>query len=329
MEFDDFTDMLVNFVDYKILQHNDDQLLLVCGYEGKGKSTLSIATQCEIYRKRKQKTNRNHIIFNWSEYLAANMQVIKNMMSDKHHYVLEKVQEWIDYYELDLNNPITKKAFEVDYEVYNGCVLVYDEAATQMHSRQGMTRKGVDQNKLLILNRFLKMMHLYNAPKPQSLEVYPREQRPRGMIWCVAEYTQDLKQRLRGAYFYTQDTYNEIFCHRYWWKLFSNDMKLVETIPPDFEIILPDNLLSLIPEEILQDYEAKKLVSAMHQTIGMWHNIYGKGDSKDKGSRDKEDKIDKLVQEGENKQSWSKRTGLSPGSYYNYKSHTHKPTQGT
>lgn len=311
LTFNEFVNMIAYTIEKKLYKHGDDQFFPCCGYEGRGKSTFSIALQCAVYKKLGKKPNKHHIFFSWQEYLAANIQIMRSMVKQEKQNK-DIIDELLTYYEIDLDDPMISKVFETDYHVNPGSILVYDEAGTQAHSRESLKQDTVDMSKLLILNRFLKSVHIINCPKPQSLEKYAREQRPRGMIWCVASYTKDLEERLHGAFFYTQESYNEIFCQRRWWQLFSNDFKLVDKVQPDFQIKLDQDIRKHIPSSITKHYESKKLVFGIKQTLDMWRGHQER-------RTDKKVNENLIVKDGESQRDWVMRTKQHPSAYFNYR----------
>ena len=309
MSFKEFADEIAFQIEKKVINHNDDLVLPICGYEGKGKSTFSIALKCEVYKRMGRKPTAKHICFSWEEYLMANMSQVLNMLDKEKEVSVKTVDEILNYYNINLEDERYKHIKEVDYELDSGSILVYDEAGTQAYSRESMKGENVDTSKLLILNRFLNLCHFLNVPKPMSLDVYAREQRPRGMIWCTADYTNNLDNRVRKAFYYTQPTYVQIFNIRQYWNYFSSDYGIIKKHPPDFFIdICDEDLTKYIPDDIQQVYKVKKLGFGLKQTTDMLTRMQTKRDkvlgkkttNSDKSKRrawTKEDNVD----------SWSKR----------------------
>lgn len=314
IEVEEFAEEIAYTIQKKVFKHNDDYVLPICGYEGRGKSTFSIAVQCLVYELLDRKPNKYHICFSWEEYLIANIQRINNMIAENKSMgpgAAAIIDELYTHYQIDLEGLETM--FETDYHMEEGTILVYDEAGTQANARQSASGENIDMSKLLILNRFLKLCHLLNVPKPGSLDIYAREQRPRGMIWCTAEYTPDLENRLRNVYYYTQPTYMKLLQQRNYKTLFSDDWRPIKAVAPDWEIMVRDrDLRKFIPKDILETYENKKLVFGLKQTSGMMRRIINK-QKKEEGRED--EAVDKLVRQGETQKEWVKRTKMSPMSY--------------
>jgi hypothetical protein len=308
MSFKEFAAFIAPIMDAKMRKFDDDQFYLVCGKEGRGKSTFSIALQCEIYRILGKKPNPYHIIFNWQEYVAAHIQIL-NKMIQSGKFNDEYVKEYLQYFDLNFaDDPLIKKAMDVDYMLNQNDIIVYDEAGTQHHAREAMGGQSIDLNKTLILDRFLNIGQLFNVPKPSSLDSYAREQRPRGMFWCSATYGHDengvINERLRDVVYYTEETYSDILTQKQWWKLFANDRRLIKNHPPDIYInVRGDNLTNYIPKEILDRYKAKKLAFGVKQLRDIYQNTMKRG----QGGFNEE----LMVRQGESKREWWERMKAS------------------
>lgn len=307
MTFDEFTTKCArDTIEKKILIFNDDQVLLICGDEGKRKSTFTTATYCEVARKRGEIPNKDFLCYSWEEYRIANLFGLK--------YALEKlvdkeqaVKLLADYGISDLYAPEYQKIWDKKLNIKKGDILIFDEAGTQINARDAMSSVNKDFNSLMISNRFIGLFHFLNVPKPMSLDVYPREQRARGMVWCCAKYNQDITERKSRIYYYTKDTYSEIFCQKRYWNLFSNEDKLIRAVPPDFEITELGDMRSYIPKDIITYYDARKWAFNVANILNTFESNKNKFDE------------EKLVKFGESKADWFARTKLAPTYYSAYK----------
>ena len=295
-----------DIIEKKIKLFNDDHVLLVCGDEGKRKSTFTLATYCEILKLLNRKPQKEFLCYSWEEYRTLNLFALKNN--------IENVEDKELAYDLlreygisDINADEFKDLWKKNYSVKKGDVVVFDEAC-EIDARDSMSATNKDFNDLLKKNRFLGLVHFLNIPKPMSLDNYPREQRCRGMIWCCADYSQDLLSRISRIYFYTKETYSEIFCQRKFWNLFSNQDKLLRVCPPDFQITQLGDMRDYIPKEIHEYYNARKWAYNMG-------NILKEYKTSKNGGFDRE----QLVKDGESKREWFERTGIKPEYYYKYR----------
>ena len=307
MTFNEFTDKIAHdVIEKKILKFNDDHVILVCGDEGKRKSTFTIAAACEVYRKLGREPTTDMLKYSWSEYREANLIALKNMkpLLKDPNLAMKMVRE----YGIDNDNTEElKKIWNKGIEVKKGDILVFDEAC-EINARDSMSQTNKDFTSLMIKNRFLGLLHFLNIPKPMSLDIYPREQRARGMVWCCADYNNDITERVSRVYYYTKETYSEIFAQKRYWNLFTNQDKLIRSVPPDFQITDLGDLRRFIPEEIAVYYDSKKWA---FNYSGLLSDALGKNKKKFDKAR--------LVRPGETKSEWVDRTGLSPQYYSTYK----------
>jgi len=269
-DFDRYINWFRDTISYKLLQHNDDQLLLNCGYEGTGKSTISLATKLETERKLNVKQNMKLVTFFWSEYRDANLQTMLNEFKKK-KFPEEVLGDILgdSRYQSDISNV----KFDVDYEVESGNIIINDESGTQFFNRSAMARENINMAKLMIANRFLSLSHVLNCPKPMSLDLYIRSQRARGMIWCDASYkpgsTHAWETRVRNVYLYSKSSYNKIFDGYKYWRYFSDTSKLIRKFPPDVEVDRPTNIYDYISEEKWNYYMCKKFLYNIRQVLDM------------------------------------------------------------
>jgi len=318
ISFDDFVDEMVLYRERKVMKHHDDQVILVCGYEGTGKSTFSLATMCEMSKRSGIKPNPNHIFYTWNEYLDANYQAALSKLKKRDLALVQSIGQGygIDIEELLVKDPDAKPFDEGD-------ILLYDEAATQAFNREAMSKSSIDYVKLMVSNRFLNLFHLLNVPKPTSIDKYIREQRARLMIWCDASYSHDMTQRIRNVYVYSKDNYMDILYSKRYWLKFNNTQKLVREFPPEFKVEVP-NLLKYIPKNIQDFYDTKKAMFNVKQIIDMMKV----GDEEQEKELTAEDIEDLFVRQGESKLEWSKRTKKKPTSYKDYKDNKEKLREG-
>lgn len=304
MTFDDFSERIAHdVIEKKIMQFNDDHVILVCGDEGKRKSTFTLALACNVYRKLGRTPTTDMLKYSWPEYREANLFALKNMkpLLRDPRLAMKMVREYgID----DDNTEELRKIWDKEMDVKKGDIVVFDEAC-EINARASMSQTNKDFTGLMIKNRFLGLLHFLNIPKPMSLDIYPREQRARGMVWCCADYNDAITERLSRIYYYTKETYSEIFAAKRYWNLFTNQDKLIRAVPPDFQITELGDLRTYIPDNIAVFYESKKWA---FNYSGLLADALGKN----KRTFNK----DRLVRPGESKAEWFERTGLSP-SYYN------------
>jgi hypothetical protein len=307
MTFDEFANKMAHdVIEKKILKFNDDHVILVCGDEGKRKSTFTLALACEVYRKLGREPTSEILKYSWPEYREANLFALKNMkptLTDPRQ-AMKMVKEYgID----DDNTEELQKIWAKGIDIKKGDILVFDEAC-EINARDSMSQTNKDFTGLMIKNRFLGLLHFLNIPKPMSLDIYPREQRARGMIWCCADYNNEITDRIARVYYYTKETYSEIFAQKRYWNLFTNQDKLIRAVPPDFQITDMGDLRRFIPVEIATYYESKKWA---FNYSGLLADALGKN----KRTFNK----DKCVRPGESKLEWFERTGVDPTRYSAYK----------
>ena len=305
MSFDEWTDQLTEFRAKKILKHNDDQVYLVCGDEGTQKSTFSMASACEVYRKSGLKMREHNICFERRQWEDANLELgIKKLLDGPPHIVEGIVKEFgLDRAELQA--------------VYDRCrfsegdILVDDEGGTEAYARESMTGKNVEYIKTMIRNRFLNMMHFCNVPKPESMDPYIRRHRAKMLVWCDAVYTDDLEQRIRKIYIYPKQNYIRILYTYNWWTAFSSTSNLVKKFPPPFVINNLPDLRQFIPKDIHEYYHVKKAGYFVKNLLT------ARKDKEKNGIRP--DSMGKVPLPGESKRDWMSRTKLSPASWKLYR----------
>ena len=286
----------------KIMNFNDDHVILVCGDEGKRKSTFTTATYCEVCRLLGRNPQKEFLCYSWEEYRTLNLFALKSAfetLSDK-----TQAMELLGEYGIeDINGENYSDLWKKKYNVKKGDILVFDEAGTEINCRDSQSANNKDFNSLMIKNRFLGLVHFLNVPKPMSLDNYPREQRARGMIWCTASYNDSITDRHSRIYFYTKDTYSEIFCQRRYWNLFSNQDKLIKHCPPDFEITKLGDMRDYIPKDVKDYYDSRKWAYNISVLL------------KDLKNSKKMFDEERLVKPGESKQDWYNRTKQDPRTY--------------
>jgi len=230
-------------------------------------------------------------------------------LKDSPEELIQSVMEELDMTDEDLKVP------EGMYMLQKGDILCYDEAGTQAYNRDAMSKKNINQSKLLISNRFLNLVHIWNVPHPGSIDLYAREQRTKIMILVDSEYTKDLKQKMRHVYVYGKEGYRTILARPYWKQEIKKPRMLAANVKPDMEIKLENNLPEYIPKDILDYYITKKKVFNIRQVLGMKADL----DSNNADTITEEKNFQKLmVKEGEHVRDWVKRTNLNPNYYTNY-----------
>jgi hypothetical protein len=289
----------------KIMKFNDDHVILVCGDEGKRKSTFTLATYCQVLELLGKKPQREFLCYSWDEYRLLNLFALKNNLENVEDKDLA-IQMLQDFGIKDINGDEFKDIWSKGFTVKKGDMCVFDEAC-EIDARDSMSATNKDFNDLLKKNRFLGLVHFLNIPKPMSLDNYPREQRARGMVWCCADYNQDITERRSRIYFYTKETYSEIFCQKRYWNLFSNQDKLLGVCPADFQITELGDMRDKIPKEIHEYYNARKWSYNMGNILKSYKSSKMKFDP------------ELLVKDGESKKDWQQRTGLHPRDFYIYR----------
>jgi hypothetical protein len=220
INFNNFKAQLFEQRESRCIDKKQDLVIVVCGNEGSGKTIFSLGlggVDPKFY-------DGFQVYFEWYNYLKVQNDFIKyiNKLSD--------------------SSPINF-----------GSVLVYDEAGTQLHSRSSMA--NTDQIKMYIANRFLRLIHILNIPKINSLDKYVREERVKIFVWI--DYNADTGRRI--AYVYGKESLGRIYNRPYWWQLFTNTNWLITTVKPDYAIQIP-NLIGprYIPTAFHERYEIEK-----------------------------------------------------------------------
>jgi len=275
----------------------------ISGDEGSGKSTLAMAL-CGI----DPGFTSSRIYYFWREYLKANQDAIKDLA--RH----------IPKADFDRNNVYDIRPEDLTTETINppapGSFLLYDESATQMFNRAAMSDSNIQQVKLFIANRFIRLVHLLCVPKVTSLDKYIREERLKYFIYIVKRNSPDLDPNKAEytAYVWGKESIAAMGEAPQWKKQFKDQEKIEKNLCPDFKITLP-NLENpkYINPEILRDYKAKKTLYNLRQTLDVEKQV------EDKETKPKIDYSTLIVQPGETKAGWVKRTGKSPTSYQHYR----------
>jgi hypothetical protein len=293
-------DWLLNELSYqremRCINANEDVLNVIGGNEGSGKSVLGMA-MCMI----DPDFSAQNIYYFWKDFLQANMNTIKLLAKNLTKEEFEKYNE----YGIKLE----------DVTVIEGCThkpgdcLLYDESGTQMFNRSAMTKQNSQQVKLFIANRFLRLIYFLCVPKVRSLDKYIREERLKFLFWVHKENSPDMVTCKRYCYVWSRQSFNNMTKIHNWFKMFDSCSN-IESLYPDFKILIP-NLLDgkYIPEIILKEYNAKKILFNLRQTIDM--------SSTDTDSFVKPKKDWSLMKplDGEDCWAWSARTGRSPNAF--------------
>jgi hypothetical protein len=282
LTFDEWTDFMVNVCEKKVIKHHDDQVILVCGYEGTGKSTFSIATYCDVWKKRGLKPTNDMIFYEYLEYLKTNMHALITK-SDK--IPTEYMNKVLSHYKQDLD--VINKALGERRGINEGDMLTFDEAGTQAFTRDAMSNENKGFAKLLQANRFLNLIHMLNVPSPYSIDHYIRKRRARMMILCDAEYTNNWEERIRYVYVYSKSQYLKIINSHKNDNAFDDVYSLIKKIKPDMEINVVDtNIPKLIPKDIKDMYDAKKIGYNIKQTWDMMEQLNPVKEKKNKIKRE-------------------------------------------
>jgi energy-coupling factor transporter ATP-binding protein EcfA2 len=221
ISFANFKRQLFEQMEERCINREHDMVIVVGGNEGAGKTTFSLAlagVDTHFFEN-------FQVYFKWHDYLKIQNDFIKYL----NH--------------LSPTTPIN-----------HGSVLVYDEAGTQLHARTAMA--NTDQVKMFIANRFLRLIHILNVPKLNSLDKYVREERIRMFIWIDYNFAKDK----RTAYVYGKESISKLFNRPYWWQLFANTNWLITTVKPDYSIVIPILVKTngYIPLEFFAKYKEEK-----------------------------------------------------------------------
>jgi len=219
------------------LYGEDDIVIVVCGSEGSGKTTFSIALSSVDPLFYEQ----NQIYYTWLDYIMVQLDALNKM---------------------DGKTGMTN--------IQPGSVLLYDEAGTQLAARAAMSAGNIDQIKLFQSNRFLRLIHILNIPKLGSLDKYVREQRLRIFIWVDAAYDNKTGRKSRNAYVWGRSSMWKIFSKFDWEKLFNNVNMLLSKCEPDYMIHIP-NLKEgdIVPKDFWNKYMDKKIAFNRQQMEDM------------------------------------------------------------
>jgi len=308
--FEEFGYFMADIIDKKNIEQDEDQVILCCGYEGTGKSTFTIALYCLICYIRGKTPRKELIFYEWREYLMRNLYAMIDSLNKSPKHLVEEIMTELEMSAEDLTVP------EGMYLPQPGDVMCYDEAGTQAFNRDAMTKGNINQAKLLIANRFLNLVHIWNVPHPGSADVYTREQRTKIMILVDARYTKDLKQKIRSVYVWDKEGYTQILEMHGWKSLVKKPRYLASKVKPAMVMKLPSDLPDLIPKDIMDYYNTKKKVFNIRQVLAMKADI--DGDDKKDEEKEEIDFVDRLVQEGETLNDWVNRTNLNPNTYNNH-----------
>lgn len=306
----------------KTVEKTDDIVIGCCGDEGSGKSTFSQALGgIDPNFHRNYIDDQQQIYFLWKHYVEANKAAIRNRIdeikADCPPKIFNKLMSKYDLEAEDLQQQTDK-----NIDLQPGSVMLYDEAGTQMFNRAAMTQKNIDQVLLYISNRFLRIIHILNVPKPRSLDLYVREERLKYFIYIDKQYSQDLENVERVAYIWGKAAYKRMLYTPYWWTLLGGNFKqLLVKCPPDFRIEIPnlvgENTPTLeyrIPSEAKRIYDAEKAMFNLKQSLDM-----SETKEEDNGKQTIEQMLMELPKQGEDYQDYCKRTGKGKSTFYERK----------
>lgn len=262
--------------DIKCIEQNQDMPIVFTGDEGSGKSTLSLALggiDPDFFKH--YKNRQEQVYFLWDKFLEANQLCTVNSCLKALNNIQEEKRDQIKSTLLKKYG-ISEKKLEVPEErliLEEGSYLQYDEAGTQMFSRDHQTKAVKDQVKLFISNRSNRMVYALNIPKIKYLDKYVREERIKYFVFIKVSFpNDDLRNPLRVAYIWGRDRYLRMINHPYWWQLFHTNMgKLFKISDPNFRIELP-RLVGAnkpIPQDIYDIYMAEKTMFQLKQSIEM------------------------------------------------------------
>lgn len=308
--FDEWVDMMVLTREQRMLMHDEDFVALICGYEGNGKTTFSIATYCAMCKELNLKPRKDLIFFKWPDYVNVNLAAIAQRKTKIATKILEQAAEdsEIDLKEIEAKLKELKKIDSVE----RGEFLIYDEAGTQNFARESMSKGNIDQAKLMMANRFLNLFHFWNIPNPSSCDIYTREHRARQLVWIHGELTTKeilWDTKIRDVYLWSKDSYSKIINFYQWKKYFSSTGMLLRQFTPDLRIKDTTGIVEYIPKKIRRYYDAKKVLFNLDLALSM---------KEDKDDKKDINQLDRMVQPFESHRDWVERTNLDPTKYTAY-----------
>lgn len=225
---------------------NRDLVVIPAGEEGSGKSKNVLATCCQIDKD----FTIDNVFWTAEEYIKGQLATILSRYNKLSNEELALTKE----FNIKRDELKNRKTFNV-----GGC-LMSDEAGTQMYSRSSSTTENINQNKLFISNRALNLIHFILVPRPSSLDVYPRRDRARMLLWHDAVYKRNKDEYNYYVFGYSKDDYSRIYASgRSRWEIaFSDTRRLLEMFPPTFAVKLPD-VNKYIPKAVNDAYDRGKL----------------------------------------------------------------------
>ena len=242
--WDKFVDTMKFVRDIRCIESDRDQVTIVCGEEGSGKSLLSIALGISI----DPDFTIKNVFFDKINFITAQLLMSTDGLDNLTPTQLELIDRYgIEFDKLEKGKGWLKK----------GSVISYDEAGTQLSSRQSMTKESVDQVNLFISNRNLRLFYLLSTPRPGSLDIYLRMDRSRMLLWNAADYNKHKKKFEYTLFGYTRTPLARMLCNRKWRPAFSDTSRLIRSFPPSFMVDLPD-VRELIPDSLLIEYNLLK-----------------------------------------------------------------------
>lgn len=318
ISFKKIMELFSDIREMKVINGTDDMVIVVSGDEGAGKTIFSLALS-----KMDGDFTGRQIYYMWQEYVKAQLLCLKKQIGEIPPQLIE---EYNVYGLTDEDLAVNEKV-----DLKPGSVLLYDEAGTQMHSRSSMTKANVDQVKLFISNRFLRFIHILNVPKPSSLDKYVRQERIKYFVWVDRKYTHGMTRQVRTAYFWSKNSYVNIFNNRHWYTIFNNIGRLINQCPPEYKVVLPDLIKcwggkEYIKPDLLEEYMTKKKLFNLEQMLEM---------TKDKKKKSKPVSVggssfdDKIPLPGETVDSYCQRRKCSPRTWERYKRLSPHPLMST
>ena len=183
-----------------VLKGHQDFVVLVCGYEGAGKSSLAhyLARQIDPNFSMKD------ITFSISEYLARQKDI------------------W--------NDGWSKK---------RGGAIIWDEGGQGL-SRKYMTEENIKLVQSFIGNRALELFHFDCIPKPYSMDKYVREDRTQIILFCYFDLEDDFSIGDRYAAVITRPSIGDMLKKHNWYMDFYNSKDLIRASYVDAVFKLPD-----------------------------------------------------------------------------------------
>jgi len=324
ISFKVFHDELEEHRQIKCIEQTDDMIIGVTGDEGSGKSTISLGLggiDPNFYNNYLQ--HQEQIYFLWDKFLNANKictyyassKALENLPIDKKNQYLDRLLEKYN---------IPKEKYDIPSDSFllkPGSTLQYDEAGTQMFSRDHQNKSVKDQVKLFISNRSNRMIYTLNVPKSKYLDKYIREERLKYFIYVKKSYPDgDLRKPTRIAYIWGKDRYKKLLTYPYWWQLFDTNMgKLFKISSPNFRIEVPNLIKKFIPEEVNNLYQFEKTIFQLRQALEMEgdKSITNNNDNPDAKITLK-DFLENCPRYKERYKEYTDRTGKSKSTYYNY-----------